>query len=186
MAESVTPLHVAAKFGHYEICQFIFNNILDHNHQRNDGCTPFDNAVLFGNLRVAKLIFENNADDPLNLGQTIRMNLFFWILDMAILSYRLYTNSFVQPIDSVFSILTYWITAGLYFYMIIFCLFFLYELVNCFENICKWIFAPIKYKCNFSRELYWQVTTYRFTSLHYRFDSGNKIILKTFLKAINV
>jgi ankyrin repeat protein len=107
MAESVTPLHVAAKFGHYEICQFIFNNILDHNHQRNDGCTPFDNAVLFGNLRVAKLIFENNADDPLNLGQTIRMNLFFWILDMAILSYRLYTNSFVQPIDSVFSILTY-------------------------------------------------------------------------------
>ena len=55
-AEGQTPLHLAAKCGHLEICRLILANIVDKNPVNNDGETPSQLAACHGHLPVMELI----------------------------------------------------------------------------------------------------------------------------------
>ena len=55
-AEGQTPFHLAAKYGHLEICRIILANIVDKNPVNNDGETPSQLAACHGHLSVMELI----------------------------------------------------------------------------------------------------------------------------------
>ena len=55
-AEGQTPFHLAAKYGHLEICRLILANIVDKNPVNNDGETPSQLAACHGHLSVMELI----------------------------------------------------------------------------------------------------------------------------------
>ena len=55
-AEGQTPFHLAAKYGHLEICRLILANIVDKNPVNNDGETPSQLAACYGHLSVMELI----------------------------------------------------------------------------------------------------------------------------------
>ena len=54
-----TLLHLAAGYGHYNICKKIIENIQDKNPSDENGWTPLHSAALFGHLKVCEYILEN-------------------------------------------------------------------------------------------------------------------------------
>ena len=65
-----TPLHMAAKNGHFQVCKLITENVCenpkprsdrgDSNNPKNcDGTTPLHSAARRGHLQVCQLIIEN-------------------------------------------------------------------------------------------------------------------------------
>ena len=58
----MTPLHMAAKNGHIEICKIILEKIVDKNPKDNSDWTPLHKAAGNGHVEVCKLILEKVAD----------------------------------------------------------------------------------------------------------------------------
>ena len=54
---SYTPLHLAARYGHFEVCKLILDNIDDIDTETSDEKqTPYDWAKNARNLEICKLI----------------------------------------------------------------------------------------------------------------------------------
>ena len=63
-----TPLHMAAKNGHIEICKIILDKTVDKNPKDNSDWTPLHKAAGNGHAEVCKLILEKVVDkNPLSL-----------------------------------------------------------------------------------------------------------------------
>ncbi|KAF5836834.1 ankyrin-repeat protein [Dunaliella salina] len=59
------PLHIAASFGHHDICQLCLtysSNLEGIDHENFEGCTPLGCALLFGHTEVASLLIKNGAN----------------------------------------------------------------------------------------------------------------------------
>ena len=52
----MTPLHIAARYGHTEICQFIMINVKEKNPLNENRMTPLHLAAGSGHLAVCQLI----------------------------------------------------------------------------------------------------------------------------------
>ena len=63
--DGYTPLHVAAKNGHLEICNLIIDSVNDKNPPTNRGVTPLCIAATNGHLEICKLLFENVGNKSL-------------------------------------------------------------------------------------------------------------------------
>ena len=54
----VTILHLAARYGHLDLCQFLIQNLPKQNRRSGNGWTPFHEAACFGHLKVCKFLME--------------------------------------------------------------------------------------------------------------------------------
>ena len=54
-----TPLHLAAKYGHFSICKLIIENVQEKNPPNNRMYTPLHCAAASGNSSIFQLIIEN-------------------------------------------------------------------------------------------------------------------------------
>ena len=70
-----TPLHLASKQGHFEVCKVIMKQVTDKNPKGESGDTPLHYAAYFGHLRLIKFLMEhainknpknNHGDAPLH------------------------------------------------------------------------------------------------------------------------
>ena len=62
MAERITPLHLAAQSGHFDVCKYICDNTMNVRPRRNfDNATPLRLAIPGGQVRIVKLLFENDV-----------------------------------------------------------------------------------------------------------------------------
>ena len=52
-----TPLHVAVEYRHFNICQFICENVKEKNPRCMDGKTPLHLAAINGHLDICKFLF---------------------------------------------------------------------------------------------------------------------------------
>ena len=57
-----TPLHLAAKNGHLNVCKAIIKEANDKNPKDNQGMTPFHFAALVGHEKICK-VFMSSVDD---------------------------------------------------------------------------------------------------------------------------
>ena len=60
-----TPLHYAARNGHFEICQLITQSVKYIHPRDSDGNTPLLLAVDRNHLDIVKLFLDNPDKDPL-------------------------------------------------------------------------------------------------------------------------
>ena len=64
MEESITPLHLAAQFGNFNMCKYICDSVGNVSPQRSyDQASPMDLAINRGQIRIAKLLLENDMDN---------------------------------------------------------------------------------------------------------------------------
>ena len=64
MKKRITPLHLAAQYGHYDICKYICDNsTVFVNTLRSDGNTPLTLAVHRGHIKIAR--FLHKKDRPI-------------------------------------------------------------------------------------------------------------------------
>ena len=61
--ENGTPLHGAAKEGHFEICKLIIEKVVVKNPSDDNGVTPLHCAAKYDKLEICKLIIENIGDN---------------------------------------------------------------------------------------------------------------------------
>ncbi|MCF0243013.1 MAG: ankyrin repeat domain-containing protein, partial [Treponema sp.] len=71
--DNMTPLHIAAAYGHSAIVKYLLKEGADPNVQNSSGSTPLHEAVRYGNTEIISLLLESekvnvNAQD--NLGKT--------------------------------------------------------------------------------------------------------------------
>ena len=64
-ARGKTPLHYAARNGHFETCQLITKSVKDIHPRDSDGNTPLLLAVDRNHLDIVKLFLDNPDKDPL-------------------------------------------------------------------------------------------------------------------------
>ena len=57
-----TPLHLAAMWGHFEICDLICKNLQDSNVTNHNGVTPLHLAAQYGHLSICQLLRKNAVD----------------------------------------------------------------------------------------------------------------------------
>ena len=71
MDEDITPLHLAAQSGHIDVCKYICGNTRNVRPRRFfDGATPLRLAIPGGQMRIAKLLIDN---DTLNFNYMLPM-----------------------------------------------------------------------------------------------------------------
>ena len=58
----VTTLHLAARYGHFDLCHFLIQNLPDKCPKSINGWTPFHEAASFGHLKVCKFLMEYVSD----------------------------------------------------------------------------------------------------------------------------
>ena len=63
--DTETPLHLAAFYGHFSICEFIVQRVKDVNPREQDGSTPLYWAALNGHTEVVRLLLEKTNDPNL-------------------------------------------------------------------------------------------------------------------------
>ena len=57
--DSLTPLHLAAGKGHFQVCTFIMENLENKNTGNKRGKTPFHVAAKRGQLTICKLMIKS-------------------------------------------------------------------------------------------------------------------------------
>ena len=86
MDKNITPLHLAAQFGHFAVCKYICDNTRNVRPQRSfDGAFPLSLAIPRGQIRIAKLLIQN---DLYNIMHDIFMRIktiSSWLLKMELL-----------------------------------------------------------------------------------------------------
>ena len=55
----ITPLHLAARNGHFDVCRLILEKVAVKNPAAIDGLTPLHNAAKGGHLDICRLILED-------------------------------------------------------------------------------------------------------------------------------
>ena len=60
MQELITPLHLAAQNGHFDVCKYICDNTMFVKPLRRDGSTPLTLAVHRGHIKIARLLHERD------------------------------------------------------------------------------------------------------------------------------
>ena len=55
----LTPMHFAAIFGEFEICQYIITNLDVKNPENKLSVTPLHNAAYYGHLNICKMIIDS-------------------------------------------------------------------------------------------------------------------------------
>jgi len=65
--ENVTPLHIAAWKGHFNICKLIVENITDCNIQDSHGKTPLEIAVYHGHFEICQLFVKKLTNEKVIL-----------------------------------------------------------------------------------------------------------------------
>jgi len=65
--ENVTPLHIAAWKGHFNICKLIVENISDCNIQDSHGKTPLDIAAYHGHFEICQILVKKLTNDKVIL-----------------------------------------------------------------------------------------------------------------------
>ena len=53
-----TPLHWAAQFGHFEVCELLIANVIERNPEDIRGVTPLHSAASNGHIEVCELIIQ--------------------------------------------------------------------------------------------------------------------------------
>ena len=97
-----TPLHLAAKYGHLDICKLLMKYIEDKNPPNIVYVTPLHMAVLKGHLAVCELIIENAIDkNPEDYSGTTPLHLAVFNQNIEIVN--LFTSKIegVNPMDMV-------------------------------------------------------------------------------------
>ena len=68
---NLTPLHLAAENGHFDVCKLILENVVSKNPVAFNGLTPLHSAAKGGHLDIIKLLIDNGVDRrPLFHGRT--------------------------------------------------------------------------------------------------------------------
>ena len=62
----MTPLHTAARNGHFEVCKLILENVEDKNPPDNIGSTPINEAIKKKNFKIARLILNHTENASIN------------------------------------------------------------------------------------------------------------------------
>ena len=62
ISSGVTPLHLAAKYGHKEIVEILIANGADINAKDDDGETPLHKAAWERHEEIAKFLISHGAD----------------------------------------------------------------------------------------------------------------------------
>ena len=60
MQEGITPIHLAAQYGHFEVCQYICNNAFVAP-PRRDRNTPLTLALHRGHIKIARYLHERDS-----------------------------------------------------------------------------------------------------------------------------
>ena len=60
--EGLTPLHLAASWGHKEVAELLIGNGADVNTKDIDGWTPLHKAAWQGRKEIVELLIANGAD----------------------------------------------------------------------------------------------------------------------------
>ena len=60
--DGITPLHVAARFGHLEICQLLLTNLKKKNPKSNNNLTPLYFATSNNHQDICQLLTEETKD----------------------------------------------------------------------------------------------------------------------------
>ena len=63
----VTPLHEAARKGHFRICQLLIDNIVEKNPQTSEGDSVLQFATFNGHSDICKLIIDCTQNTKLLL-----------------------------------------------------------------------------------------------------------------------
>ena len=57
-----TPLHSAAKRGHFEMCEYLLDFYNDKNPRANNGFTPLHGAAMNGHLKICETKIEKRGE----------------------------------------------------------------------------------------------------------------------------
>ena len=79
MQEHITPLHLAAQCGHFDVCKYICDNTVMVAPFRSDFLTPYNLARYRGHFKVANLLNERDTT-PNIIGNVPNTFLIFLIL----------------------------------------------------------------------------------------------------------
>ena len=66
----VTSLHLAARYGNFELCKLLLDNRSDKNPRTVDGWKPLHEAASSGHLKICSL-FITNVPDDINTGNLV-------------------------------------------------------------------------------------------------------------------
>ena len=60
MTQGITPLHLAAQYGHFDVCKYICDNTMFVKPLIRDRLTPMTLAVHRGHIKIARLLHERD------------------------------------------------------------------------------------------------------------------------------
>ena len=85
MDKNITPLHLAAQFGHFAVCKYICDNTGNVRPQRSfDGAFPLSLAISRGQIRIAKLLIQNDLYNIVH-DFFMRIKTISWLIKMELL-----------------------------------------------------------------------------------------------------
>jgi hypothetical protein len=81
MEGGITPLHLAAQFGNFNVCKYICDNVGNVSPLRSyDLASPLTLAFHRGQIRIAKLLIENDMDNIWNILETVFCTFAMWLV----------------------------------------------------------------------------------------------------------